>query len=143
MNLCSTFSLDGIHVHLKPPLEITPLKFLAWYRKLLVCNDPRANWVLDGIANGFKIGFSGGQLTSANQNMHSDCSHPETVDDYLLKELKRGSIAGPFKALPSSSLYINRFGLRRLRSELLNPKFGSQKSAFLRLKNHNFSSKVY
>ena len=111
MNLCSIFSLDGIHVHLKPPLEITPLKFLAWYRKLLFCNDPIANWVLDGIANGFKVGFSGGQLTSANQNMHSAWSHPEIVDDYLLKELKRGSIAGPFKALPSPSLHINRFGL--------------------------------
>ena len=29
--------------------------------------------------------------------------------------------------------------LRMLRSELLNWKFGSQKSAFLWLKNHNFS----
>ena len=54
MNLCSTFSLDGIHVHLDPPLEITPLKFSAWYNILLLCNDPRANWVLDGLANGSK-----------------------------------------------------------------------------------------
>ena len=103
--------IDGIHVHLKPSLEITPLKLSAWYNKLLFCNDPRANWVLDGLANGFKVGFSGGQLTSATQNMHSACSHPEIVDDYYLKELKRGSIAGPFNALPSPSLYINRFGL--------------------------------
>ena len=29
--------------------------------------------------------------------------------------------------------------LRRLRSDLLNPKFGRQKSALLRLKSHNFS----
>ena len=43
--------------------------------------------------------------------MHSACSHPEIVDDYLSKELKRGSIAGPFNALPSPSLHINRFGL--------------------------------
>ena len=35
MDLCSIVSLDGIHVHLKLPFEITPLKFLAWYRKLL------------------------------------------------------------------------------------------------------------
>ena len=109
MNLCSIFSLDGIHVHLKPPLEITPLKFLAWYRKLLFCNDPIANWVLDGIANGFKVGFSGGQLTSANQNMHSAWSHPEIVDDHLLKELKRGSIAGPFKALLSNISTISSY----------------------------------
>ena len=113
MNLCSTFGLDGIHVHLKSPLEITSLKFSAWYNKLLFCNDPRANWVLDGLANCFKVGFSGGQLTSATQNMHSACSHPEIVDDYLLKELKRGSIAGPFNALLSPSLHINRFGLIR------------------------------
>ena len=50
-------------------------------------------------------------MTSATQNMHSACSHTEIVDDYLLKELKRGSIAGPFNALPSPSLHINRFGL--------------------------------
>ena len=112
MNLCSTFNLDGIHVHLKPPFELTPLKFLAWYRKLLFCNDRRANWVLDGIANGFKVGFSG-QLSSAYQNMHSACSHPEIVDDYLLKELKRGRFfAGPFLsfAQPISSyqqIWIN------------------------------------
>ena len=43
--------------------------------------------------------------------MHSACSHPKIVDDYLLKELKRGSIAGPFKALPSPSPHINRLGL--------------------------------
>ena len=50
-------------------------------------------------------------MTSATQNMHSACSHLKIVDDYLLKELKRGSIAGPFNALPSPSLHINRFGL--------------------------------
>ena len=33
------------------------------------------------------------------------------IDDYLLKELRRGSIAEPFDALPSPSLHINRFGL--------------------------------
>ena len=104
------FQLRWNHVHLKPPLEITPLKFSAWYCKLLFCNDPRANWVLDGVANGFKVGFSG-QLTSANQNMYSACSHPGIVDDYLLNELKRGSIAWPFNALPNPSLHINRFGL--------------------------------
>ena len=50
-------------------------------------------------------------MTSATQIMHSACSHPEIVDDYLLKELKRDSFAGPFNALPSPSLHINRFGL--------------------------------
>ena len=52
---------------------------------LLFCNDPRANWVSDGLANGFEVDFSGGQLTTANQNMYSACFHPEIVDDYLLK----------------------------------------------------------
>ena len=43
--------------------------------------------------------------------MHSACSHPEMGDDYLLRELKHGAIVGPFKALPSPSLHINRYGL--------------------------------
>ena len=43
--------------------------------------------------------------------MHSAGSHPEIVERIELKELKRGSIAGPFNAFPSPSLHINRFGL--------------------------------
>ena len=34
---------------------------------------------------------------------------------------------------------LNAIELRRLRSDLLNPKFGIQKSALLWLKSHNFS----
>ena len=36
---------------------------------------------------------------------------PEVVDEYLLKELNRGSIAGPFLSEPVEELHFNRFGL--------------------------------
>ena len=43
--------------------------------------------------------------------MSSALAHPEMVDEYLLKELIKGSIAGPFLCKPIEELHINRFGL--------------------------------
>ena len=45
----------------------------------------------------------------------------------------------------ASEYHLNEkeVNLRRLRSDLLNPKFGNQKSALLWLKSHNFSKTSY
>ena len=110
-NLCSTFGFDNLHVHLKPPGEVTPLNIDVWVDKLRYCDDPKAVWVIDGLKNGFKVGYNGGNLISASQNMPSALSHPEVVDNYIIKELKRGSLAGPFSCEPIPDLHINRFGL--------------------------------
>ena len=88
-NLCSTFGPDSLHVHLKPPGEVTPLNIDVWVDALLYYSDPRAYWVIDGLKNGFKVGYTGGNLISASQNMPSALSHAEVVDNHILKELKR------------------------------------------------------
>ena len=57
------------------------------------------------------MGHTGGNLISGSQNMPSALSNSEVVDNYILKELKRGSIAGPFSCQPIPDLHFNRFGL--------------------------------
>ena len=110
-SLCTGFGNNAVHVHLKSPCEVTPLKLAVRKDKLRLCSDPRASWVLDGLQFGFKVGFSTGALQSAKENMPSAVAHPEVVDKYLLKELNRGSIAGPFLWEPIRDLHVNRFGL--------------------------------
>ena len=43
---------------------VTPLKYPAWQARLKFCDDPKAEWVLDGIKNGFRVGYTGDQLIS-------------------------------------------------------------------------------
>ena len=110
-NLCYGFRENSVHIHLKPPCEVTPLKISVWKDKLKFCNDPKASWALDGIQFGFKVAFSSGMLKSAEENMSSALSDPSVVDDYIKKELDRGSIAGPFSDDPINGLHFNPFGL--------------------------------
>ena len=88
-----------------------PRKSAVWNDKFRHCNDPRASWVLVVLQFGFKVGFSTEALQSAKENMPSASAHPEVVDEYLLKELNRGSIAGPFLCDLIKAFHINRFGL--------------------------------
>ena len=110
-SLCTGFGNNAVHIHLKLPCEVTPLTLAVWKDKLRHCSDPRASWVSDGLQFGFKGGFSTGALQSATENMPSALAHPDVVDEYLLKELNRGSIAGQFLWEPIRDLHVNRFGL--------------------------------
>ena len=92
------------HVHLSPPYMATPLKYPAWQARLKFCDDHKAEWVLDGIKNGFRVGYTGGQLISTFENMPSARTYGHVVVEYLAKELKRSSIAGLFQ-LPQFTSY--------------------------------------
>ena len=39
---------------------VTPIIYPAWQARLKFCDDPKAEWVLDGIKNGFKSRLLGG-----------------------------------------------------------------------------------
>ena len=109
--ICCDLTFSSKHVHLSPPYVVTPLIYPAWQARLEFCDDPKAEWVLDGIRNGFRVGYMGGHLISTVENMPYACAHDHIVVEYLAKELKRGSIAGLFSAPPVHELHFNRFGL--------------------------------
>ena len=62
---------------------------------------------------GFRLGFNPAavSLRSASQNMSSVLLQPEVIDYYLLAEIDRGKIAGPFPTPPLTNLHTSRFGL--------------------------------
>ena len=59
------------------------------------------NYVLDGISNGFRVGFSPShKLKSAKNNKPSALQHAAVVDEYLAHEVSLGRVAGPFTSPP-------------------------------------------
>ena len=53
----------------------------------------------------FRVGYSGGHLISTVENMPSARAHGHVMVEDLAKELKRGSIAGPFSQLHQFTSY--------------------------------------
>ena len=71
------------------------------------------DYVISGITSGFRLGFdpSAVSLKSAAQNMPSELLQTSVIDEYLLNELHKGHIAGPYSISPLPSLHVSRFGV--------------------------------
>ena len=69
--------------------------------------------VLQGISEGFRIGYSYGNsvLTSAKQNLQGAVMHPDVVEDYLQTEIRLGRLVGPFPPHAVPNIHISRFGV--------------------------------
>ena len=91
----------------------TPLKADAWQRYL--ANHPDlayVDYILDGIRNGFRIGFNATQpLTSSNKNMRSAQDHPEVVEKQLLSDCSQGYMLGPFDREQLPPVHTSRIGV--------------------------------
>ena len=100
-------------VPLPPVSEITPLKVdqFAWELR----NHPNrqlCNFVLDGLCNGFKLGFQPAlSLKSAKKDKPPAYQQPLVIDKYLAHEVSRGRVAGPFRSPPLPNLHISSFGV--------------------------------
>ena len=60
--ICCDLTFSSKHVHLSPHYVVTPLIYPAWLARLEFCDDPKAEWVLDGIKNGFRVGYTRGVI---------------------------------------------------------------------------------
>ena len=75
-------------------------------------NRQLCNFVLDGLRNGFKLGFQPAlSLKSAKKNKPSAYQQPLVIDEYLAHEVSRGRVAGPFRSPPLPDLHISSFGV--------------------------------
>lgn len=75
-------------------------------------NPERVAFLLDGLRNGFKLGFSQNQtLKSAKRNKPSAYEHPSVIDEYLANEMSLGRVAGPFHTPPFPFLHVSSFGV--------------------------------
>ena len=66
---------------------------------------------MQGISNGFQIGFGSTDLQSATKNLQSAVAHPKVVDDYLQQELLLRRISGPFPNSLCTDVHVSRFGI--------------------------------
>jgi len=69
-------------------------------------------FILDGICQGFCIGFTKPQLSlkSARNNLEGAKKHPNVVSEYLQSEVLMGRVVDPFSLRVIPHLHINWFG---------------------------------
>ena len=76
------------------------------------------NYVLDGISNGFRVGFSPShKLQSAKNNKLSALQHAAVVDEYLAREVSLGRVAGPFTPPPLPNLQVSSLNVPNVHTE--------------------------
>ena len=107
-----SFSLSFLG-SLPPVSSVTPLQADQFALELQHHPDRQlVNYVLDGISNGFRVGFSPShKLKSAKSNKPSALQHAAVVDEYLAHEVSLGRVAGPFTSPPLPNLHISSFGV--------------------------------
>ena len=90
---------------------MSPLKNVEFARNLSNhLNQPQVAFVLDGLRNGFRLGFHHSRkLKSATTNKPSAKQHPDVIDRYLANEVSLGRVAGPFSSPPLPNLHISSF----------------------------------
>ena len=101
---------------LTPELQTvkTPLKLEAW-REALSNHPDRGfvQYILDGMHNGFRIGFDYTACTTAavKSNMLSAIQHAATVNEYLQRECLEGRMLGPLSPAQAPWTQVSRFGV--------------------------------
>ena len=92
----------------------TPLVLSHWDHALATYpNRDFADFFLQGISQGFRIGFSYGltHLKPSKLNLKGAHSHHNVVNDYLQTEINLNRVAGPFPSSLLPSCQISRFGV--------------------------------
>ena len=100
--------------YLVPPSRATTIDAQKLWREICFHpNQVKVDYVISGLTNGFCLGFhpSVVSLQSATHNMLSASLPPSVIDQYLLTELKKGCLAGPFLNSPIPNLHISHFGV--------------------------------
>ena len=90
----------------------TPLSLAAWMDMLASHpNQQLVHFFLEGISNGFRLGFNHGQFTlkSTGRNLPAAIGHPDIVIEYLQHEISLKRVAGPFSRSLLPNVHVSRF----------------------------------
>ena len=87
---------------LPPVSAVSPLLVDQFSCDLRDHSNPRlVAFILDGLCNGFKLGFNHSQkLKSTKRNKPSAYEHPTVIDEYLANEVSLGRVLSPFNTPP-------------------------------------------
>ena len=92
----------------------TPLSLSAWAQHLTSHPDQQfAHYILKGIAQGFRIGFShtSHACTRAPTNHPSANEHPDIVNKHLQAEVAKGRLVGPLDPSQFPAVQISSLGV--------------------------------
>ena len=92
----------------------TPLKFKSWQYYLQTHpNQDLVHFFLDGISQGFRIGFNSStqSLHSAHKTLQGVTLHPEIVYEYLQNKLALNRVCGPYLRHQCSMVQVSRFSV--------------------------------
>ena len=96
-----------------PNSVITPVNIRNF--ELALCNYPdkgTAQYLIDGLTNGFSIGYNAPHSASQPKNLLSATMYPGAVTEAINKELKRKHTSGPFRQPPWPNLHCSPLGSR-------------------------------
>jgi hypothetical protein len=76
-------------------------------------NKALINYLLNGLQEGFRLGFTGERITNIMRNLSSLELSPQTLPAFINKEIELGRIAGPFSVRnpPVDKFMVNPLGL--------------------------------
>ena len=80
----------------------------------LLRDHPNKSFVsalINGLHNGFRIGYNGPRYPKKADNLPSAAEHPHVIEANLLDEVCLGRLAGPFESPPFSNFQIHPLGL--------------------------------
>lgn len=116
--------------------RITPLKYKAW--EALLAKHPdreEVQWCLDGIREGFRVGYTGPRNSARLADNHgiTELSEMEFVDGEMAKQVQLGRRLGPFDAPPFSNFMVSPLSIAykkhsqkmRLVHDYSFPKYGN------------------
>ena len=94
----------------------TPLIASAWASNLAAHPDTRfASYIIEGISQGFRIGFAqsaGSSLSPARRNMRSAYENSSVVEEYIAAELDQGRLVGPIpRQAVATEVHLSPFGV--------------------------------
>ena len=111
---CSSPLVLSLHQPLLPAHKVSPVRVEKLRQEVLThLVQPFVTYVLDGLHNGFLVGFNPASVSikSATQNMSSGSLQPSVIDDYLHTELALGSRCWSLLFPPLPHLHISLFGV--------------------------------
>ena len=95
---------------LPDPKDVSPYVPAVWASASEGYPDAaERKWVLEGISEGFKLGFTpGSRVGKVTANSKTLDEHMDVVIAYLKEEVEKGSMCGPFSSPPLEGLHRNR-----------------------------------
>ena len=93
----------------------TPLVIHEWRRQLLTHPDSMfQQYILEGLTNGFRIGFNYQALSPRSvqaNNMQSASRNAAVIEERLQTEISLGRVVGPLPLEKYTFVHVSRFGV--------------------------------